>query len=49
MLKNVGSNWALSALQILVFLVLTPFVLSSLGKGPFGIWETIVSLAGQPG
>ncbi|MEE8468164.1 MAG: polysaccharide biosynthesis C-terminal domain-containing protein [Planctomycetota bacterium] len=46
MLKNVGSNWALSALQILVFLVLTPFVLSSLGTGPFGIWETIVSLAG---
>ena len=46
MLKNVGSNWALSALQILVFLVLTPFVLSSLGTGRFGIWETVVSLAG---
>lgn len=45
-IKNVGSNWTLSVVQILVFLVLTPFVVNTLGKSAFGVWETIVALCG---
>lgn len=46
MLKNIGSNWALNFVQILVFMVLTPFVVGALGKSTFGIWELVVSTAG---
>ncbi len=46
MLKNIGSNWTLSLVQILVFMVLTPFVVNTLQKPVFGVWETIVSLCG---
>ncbi len=45
MLKNIGSNWALNAVHIFVFLVLTPFVVDTLERGPFGIWEAIVAAA----
>jgi O-antigen/teichoic acid export membrane protein len=44
--KNVGANWALNALQILVLLKLAPFVVESLGREPNGLWVTIVSLTG---
>ena len=46
MFKNVGANWALSALQILVLLRLAPFVVESLGRAQNGLWVTIVSLTG---
>lgn len=46
MLKNIGSNWALNAVQILVFMVLTPFVVSTLGTDLYGGWVTLVSLTG---
>jgi len=46
MWKNVGSNWTLSALQILVFMVLAPLVLSELGTGRFGVWEAILAAGG---
>ncbi|MCP3919961.1 MAG: oligosaccharide flippase family protein [bacterium] len=46
MLKNVGSNWTLNFVQILVFMVLTRFVVDTLGKPVFGVWETIVSFIG---
>ncbi len=49
MLKNIGSNWTYSVVQILVFLVLTPYTLGALNEtadGTFGIWETIVATAG---
>ncbi len=42
MLKNIGSNWALSAIQIVMFLVLVPFVARSLGKNLYGAWEIII-------
>jgi O-antigen/teichoic acid export membrane protein len=45
-LKNIGSNWALNAVQILVFMVLTPFVVSTLGTDLYGGWVTLVSLTG---
>jgi O-antigen/teichoic acid export membrane protein len=44
--KNVGANWALNALQILVLLKLAPFVVETLGREPNGLWVTIVSLTG---
>ena len=46
MLKNIGSNWALSAVQILVFMVLSPFVVNALQAQTYGVWTTIVSLTG---
>ena len=46
MLKSVSSNWALNALQILVFMALARFTLTALGQGTFGVWETIVAAAG---
>jgi len=44
--KNVGANWALNALQILVLLKLAPFVVEALGRAENGLWVTIVSLTG---
>lgn len=46
MLKNIGSNWALNVVQILVFMVLTPFVVSTLGSDLYGGWVTLISLTG---
>ena len=46
MFKNVGANWALNALQILVLLKLAPFVVDTLGRAQNGVWVTIVSLTG---
>ncbi len=46
MFKNVGANWALSLLQILVLLKLAPFVVETLGRDQNGMWVTIVSLTG---
>ncbi len=46
MLKNIGSNWALNIIQILVFLVLTPFVVGTLGSDLYGGWVTLISLTG---
>ncbi len=46
MLKNIGSNWALSAIQAVMFLVLVPFVLTSFGGVRNGIWELIIAATG---
>ena len=46
MLKNIGSNWALNVLQTLVFMVLSPFVVRTLGQDVNGVWQSIVALAG---
>jgi O-antigen/teichoic acid export membrane protein len=46
LLKNIGSNWVLSGIQILVFMVLTRYVLDMLGQGTFGIWESMVAACG---
>ncbi len=45
MLRSVFSNWTLNAIQIAVFMVLTPFTFGALGTEAFGIWEVIVSTA----
>ena len=44
-LRSISSNWTLNALQIAVFMVLTPFTFRALGTEAFGIWEVIVSTA----
>jgi O-antigen/teichoic acid export membrane protein len=44
-LRSVFSNWTLNAIQITVFMVLTPFTFGALGTEAFGIWEIIVSTA----
>jgi len=44
-LRSVSSNWILNAIQIGVFMVLTPFTFGALGTEAFGIWEVIVSTA----
>lgn len=46
MLKNIGSNWTLSVVQILVFMVLARFTLNTLGQDVSGIWEYLVAMAG---
>ena len=46
MLKSIGSNWMLNLLQIPILMVLTPFVINTLGKTDYGVWLTIASLTG---
>ncbi|MFT5733320.1 MAG: O-antigen/teichoic acid export membrane protein [Planctomycetota bacterium] len=46
MLRSISSNWSLNALQIAVFMVLTPFIANAVGNETYGIWEIIVSTAG---
>lgn len=44
MLKNIGSNWALAILQIVVLIQLTPIQVRVLGDDANGAWLTIASL-----
>lgn len=46
MLRSISSNWSLNALQIVVFMVLTPFIANAVGNETYGIWEIIVSASG---
>jgi O-antigen/teichoic acid export membrane protein len=44
MLKNVGSNWALAFVQIIVMIQLTPVQVAALGADANGAWLTVASL-----
>ena len=46
MLRSIGSNWSLNALQIVVFMVLTPFISNAVGNDAYGTWEIIVAWTG---
>ncbi|QDV06948.1 Polysaccharide biosynthesis protein [Planctomycetes bacterium Poly30] len=46
MLRSISSNWSLNALQIVVFMVLTPFTANAVGNDTYGIWEIIVAASG---
>src|SRR5271169_1717258 len=48
-LKNVASSWAGLAVNILVGIFLSPFILHRLGDAAFGIWVLIFSLTGYYG
>lgn len=46
MLRNIGSNWALTLVGIAATYVLTPFVITTLGPEGYGTWALITSLTG---
>jgi O-antigen/teichoic acid export membrane protein len=48
-LKNVGSSWSALAMNILVGIFLTPFILHHLGDAAYGIWILIFSVTGYYG
>lgn len=47
--KNVGSSWVALAVNIVVGVFLSPFILHRLGDAAFGIWVLIFSLTGYYG
>ena len=48
-IKNVGSSWFALAVNIVVGIFLSPFILHRLGDAAFGIWVLIFSLTGYYG
>src|SRR5271157_5545919 len=48
-LKNVGSSWSALAINVLVGIFLSPFILHRLGDAAFGIWVLIFSITGYYG
>ncbi|HVO63595.1 MAG TPA: flippase [Terriglobales bacterium] len=48
-IKNVGSNWFSLAINVLVGMLLSPFIVHRLGDAAFGIWVLIFSITGYYG
>jgi O-antigen/teichoic acid export membrane protein len=48
-IKNVGSSWFALAVNILIGIFLSPFILHRLGDAAFGIWVLVFSLTGYYG
>jgi O-antigen/teichoic acid export membrane protein len=48
-LKNVGSSWSALAINVMVGIFLSPFILHHLGDAAFGIWVLIFSVTGYYG
>jgi O-antigen/teichoic acid export membrane protein len=48
-LKNVGSSWSALAINVMVGIFLSPFILHHLGDAVFGIWVLIFSVTGYYG
>jgi len=48
-LKNVGSSWSALAINVMVGIFLSPFILHHLGDAAFGIWVLIFSITGYYG
>jgi O-antigen/teichoic acid export membrane protein len=48
-LKNVGSSWSALAMNVVVGIFLSPFILHRLGDAAFGIWVLIFSVTGYYG
>jgi O-antigen/teichoic acid export membrane protein len=46
MLRNVGSNWALTLVTIATTYLLTPFVIRTLGQEGYGTWTLITAMTG---
>ena len=49
MLRNVGSNWALTLVTIAATYVLTPFIFDTLGREGYGTWTLITAMTGYIG
>ena len=47
--RNIASNWAGFAVQVVVVFFLTPFILSSLGPSRYGVWALVTGLTGYYG
>src|ERR1035441_9265939 len=48
-IKNVGSSWFSLGVNVILGLVLSPFILHRLGDTAFGIWVLILSITGYYG
>jgi O-antigen/teichoic acid export membrane protein len=48
-LKNVGSSWSALAINVIVGIFLSPFIVHRLGDTAFGIWVLIFSVTGYYG
>jgi O-antigen/teichoic acid export membrane protein len=48
-LKNVGSSWSALAVNVVVGIFLSPFIVHRLGDAAFGIWILIFSVTGYYG
>src|SRR5581483_7195537 len=48
-LKNVGSSWVALGVNVLVGIVLSPYILHHLGDEAFGLWVLIFSVTGYYG
>jgi O-antigen/teichoic acid export membrane protein len=48
-LKNVGSSWSALAVNVIIGIFLSPFILHHLGDAAFGIWVLIFSITGYYG
>ena len=46
MLKNIGSNWVLIVLTMVVTYFLTPFIIRTLGQDGYGTWTLITAMTG---
>jgi O-antigen/teichoic acid export membrane protein len=44
MLKNIGSNWAVTLASVVVLYILTPFTLHTLGVEGYGTWVLITAM-----
>lgn len=49
MLKNIGSNWAVTLVTVIALYLLTPFTLHKLGVEGYGTWLLITSMNGYLG
>ena len=48
-IKNVGSTWFSTGLNILIGVFMSPFILHRLGDTAFGLWVLVFSLTGYYG
>jgi O-antigen/teichoic acid export membrane protein len=46
MLRNIGSNWVLTAITIAATYFLTPFTIRTLGQDGYGTWTLITAMTG---
>src|SRR2546430_3286066 len=47
--KNVGSSWFALGIDVVVGVLLSPFILHRLGDAAFGVWVLIFSITGYYG
>ncbi len=46
MFRNIGSYWILNGIQVLMFMVLTPYVVTGIGNQGYGIWQYVLAATG---